>query len=121
MNFFNPEDFWLPPGNEFGRLSHSSLSIVQIANAKLEKEGRVVYAALSRTWFESKEQCQGHEVNKALLICVEPTEKCTHPKDSVKTEWNEFYKYALFECECGKSLQPTAFEEIPEPIKPSER
>lgn len=81
MNFFKPEDFEniiYPPGGTWGQLTEA---VIKRCNSKLENEGKVVYAEnIEPVWnprpFSGAQQ-------KALLINIEPIEKCKHPKSEV--------------------------------------
>ena len=107
MNFFKPEDF-----------KHSSNSplissdAADIANAKLEREGKVVYGYqhdYDEEWvFHSNESPEEH-THKALLINIEPIAKCEHPKEKVKLEGTP---PIAFYCECGVKVKPTSFAEV---------
>lgn len=103
MKFFITEDFDLV-------LSNRSLevldSVVKIANAKLERKGKIVYNYrnnLEYGWFDTSTSSS----HKALLINIETIEKCAHPPEKIQTvsivEW---------QCECGKYVRPIGFEEI---------
>lgn len=80
MKFFKPEDFERQCHPEMGNVLDTwQLALATtLANAKLERDAKVVYCALKDTWFSSKEQCQSHETHKALLINIEPIAPCTH-------------------------------------------
>ena len=95
----------------------------RMANLKLEREGKVVYSVASKnpimnSWFGTAEQPQSCTY-KALLINIEPTEKCSHPKDKVKYQpllapnlMGPFYRKAKWICECGAVVQPREFEVV---------
>lgn len=100
------------------------------ANAKLESEGHCVYGKGDYRLFSfcGDKNLQfkdgSYPTHKALLICVEPIEKCTHPKEKVQeiivTEGYEkkygnmipVYKDESYKCECGAKVKPSSFEEI---------
>lgn len=114
MSFFKPEDFI------YGFLETERChAIAEIANAKLEKEGTVVYTEYrnevvlneTKAWVTYKTTGGTH---KALLINIEPMSKCEHPKEKVKVI-KEGYVYAddtNFQCECGAVVRPSVFEEV---------
>lgn len=84
-------------------------------NEWLSKNGKPVYACLSRTWFETIDQCQGHASHKAWLICEKIIEKCSHPKEKVTNQGQYVDNKVIwhcFICECGAKVQPKEFEEI---------
>jgi len=94
------------------------------ANAKLEREGKVVYGGSHfisgdppkiRTWV--CEELKGKEPYRALLIAIEPIGQCKHPSEKVKANYatksmpNGWEKYVCnYECQCGKLVKPSAFE-----------
>ena len=58
--------------------------------------------------------------HKALLICIEPLEVCTHPKEKVKAIVVEFWQkepaYSTaeirgYQCDCGVKVVPNSFVE----------
>ena len=97
INFFKPEDFSLP--DPFGKYA------TEIANAKL-REGAKVFCN-GHTWTANKDKWSTHQ---ALLICIEPIEQCTHPKEKVEILF--LGKKHGYECQCGAEVRPTGFEEI---------
>lgn len=117
MKFFTPEDF--EPCSQ----TLTAAGMADRANTKIEKEGRVVYGDESYQTNLSNWDCQSDETttHKALLICVEPIEKCTHPNEKVNIKTGGLETPLIFKCECGAKVKATAFEEIPEPIKPIEK
>lgn len=110
MKFFKPEDFdgitheW--ENRKFIRVEYA----VDICNAKLEREGRVVYLTQTNQPTNNmlEKQYDWH-THKALLINIEPLEKCRHPKEKVtkRINWE-----GIYECECGQRLKPASFEEV---------
>lgn len=80
-------------------------------SAKLEREGKVVYSYdpedSSTSWYkyDSKPNEPRHQA-KALLINIEPIEKCKHDKD-LKYIGGEEWK-----CKCGAKVKPSLFEAI---------
>lgn len=104
MEFFKPEDF------EDGGLISASCAAGR-ANAKLEKEGRVVYGNFYKGKFTTgwcSAESDKWKIEKAILVNIEKiSEPCTHPKEKIK-----FLCQSFFQCECGKQMKPTAFEEI---------
>ncbi len=113
MKFFKPEDF-IEPGA--GQFLLTGEMLASLANAKLEREGRVVYSQddgqfATGKWME-KICSESRHSNKALLINIEPIEKCTHPAEKVHEVFggrtqDQFYG---FECECGIKVKAKVFE-----------
>lgn len=119
MKFFKPEDF---PCQGIG-FEYEQTRMAEAANDKLEREGKVVYIRKgngeydSLGWTEHQNVVDNH---KALLINIEPIERCKHPAEKVKL-YNEDGT-CIFEtfmgiltqakCECGAKVKPTQFEEI---------
>lgn len=117
MNFFKPKDFELVkiyPHEE------ALISIANLANAKLERKGKVVYASdLSVVeWYSETPEFK--PTHKALLINIEPIEKCKHPAEKVKSKSEAIYGAFIgqlikldswYECECGAKVKPKEFEE----------
>lgn len=104
MSFFKPEDFEGWP--------HEREQIANLANAKLEREARNVFLNLSRegilldiTGFNRK---QSH---KALLINIEPIDKCKHPQEKVEALTLNSQPY-VYRCKCGVLVEPESFKEI---------
>ena len=118
MNFFKPEDF------EYNSVNCGDRKIINIeyaandANAKLEREA-------IKAWIHKNESgeilnitsVEGYRTelyaHKALLINIEPIEKCKHPAEKVRWQpgllmtWNYY-------CECGATVRPKEFEVISE-------
>lgn len=99
----------------------------QIFDEWLAKEGKVVYGKWSirdmdgkflyEQWNTGISPDLGPTSHKAILINIEPIEKCNHPKE--KVHW-KFYKESYYEqrhtewhCECGARVQPESFIEVP--------
>lgn len=92
------------------------------ANAKLQSEGIIVYGwdttnpSVDRFYQDRKHPVLGAEPRiKALLINIEPIEKCKHPPDRViKENWlptiQHFHSYTC--TECGVKVKPKEFEEV---------
>jgi len=86
------------------------------ANAKLEREGKVVYSEKDENdvhWPFHQVDFQG-STHKALLINIEPIEKCMHTVASSKVGFGP-WKYchtdgALFCGKCGVNLKVKEFE-----------
>lgn len=111
MNFFKPEDFDDIPINE----TWDTSIVANRANAKLEREGTIVYGILSHTidasntkWDTNKIEVDTH---KALLLNVEPIEKCKHDKNKLAFGGVHNAEFT-FRCDCGAKVKPTAFEEV---------
>ena len=110
MKFFKPEDFQVALG-EYGM----GLQAANLANAKLEREGKVVYQYNKGPWSQtSLESFTGikEQDHRALLINIEPIEKCTHPKEKVNEIYDGGYPIGEFQCECGAKVKPKEFEEV---------
>jgi len=116
MKFFYPEDFD-DRGTAF-RLSPEECA--ERANAKLERDGKVVYGDFGRShtlvpsgqgWWTIDDKT-GRNTHKALLIAIEPIEKCSHrdavyvPPDSASVPSGWFCK------SCRAKVKPKEFEEI---------
>ena len=108
VKFFKPEDF-----------KYISKELCEdaanCANAKLEREGEVVYNfqdSLEYGWFKEHKFNNTH---KALVINIEPVVKCDHAKEKVKRTIDYSYNNTSYKeswhCECGVEVSPTAFEE----------
>lgn len=118
MKFFSAGDFY---GRE---QTLTPDRVANMVNAKLEREGIPVFIfRASDKTINSITSVAGYRPDlfqdKALMISIEPIEqleKCNHPNEKIK-----FLSQSFFQCECGKQMKPTAFEEIPERIKPIEK
>ncbi len=114
VGFFKPEDFMVDLLTYKEDISVSQI-IANIANAKLEREGKVVYKEKDpvNVWCEVTWPALNHAY-KALLINIEPIEKCTHPKEKVHRKWDLSSQMPIFwhECDCGAKVQPKEFEVV---------
>lgn len=116
MKFFKPEDFGNLYLDEVQRNAACSY-----ANTKLEIEGKVVFRGIKKGdwWAHDGDQHLGTRIfERALIICIEPIEKCKHPKEKIKNHpfisgENKLSEilYAYI-CECGAKVQPKEFEEV---------
>lgn len=101
MNFFKPEDFTPIPG-------HVS-DISAIANAKLEREGLVVYGNTKyKAWSSERESgVAPFDTHKALLINILPMEKCNHIDHLAYSKiTNDGPEYLLASCRgCGEKFK----------------
>lgn len=116
MKFFTTEDFhryWM------GKVSTcSSEQAAEAANAKLEREGKVVEVQLGFVGQVYNSNLFSSETKvKALLINIEPLETCKHPKEKIGVR--SLFKIGVadfkdgnYECECGAKVKPKEFEEI---------
>lgn len=91
------------------------LKITEIANAKLEREGKVIYGN-ELTWTLDLYQT---DKRKALLINIEPIEpieKCTHPLSKLgfirREEIGNYEESLALRCLCGAIVKPLSFEEV---------
>lgn len=106
MKFFKPDDF------DFDTLEQCA----NFANAKLEREGKTVYTDHITDPFWSDENDK-YETHKALLINIEPIEKCEHPKNKIirrRVDFSVINQVAtniIYECECGARVEPESFKE----------
>ncbi len=110
MKFFKPEDL-LKIGIHCCEACIND--IVNFANAKLNREGRVVYQHNKGPWSQTPVETFTHDKlidSKALLINIEPVETCTHSKEKV----GDTYQNGMpeFQYECGAKVIPKEFEEI---------
>lgn len=133
--FFNYTDF-IDQCNSADQADH----IANLANAKLEREAKIVYSYRpDLTWFTNQtipnkecmycgrtetECCRFYKIDpvdthKALLINIEVIKKCKH--ENVRgTRLGDFEKIAklskvmdFYECvDCGKEVKPKTFEEV---------
>jgi len=132
MKFFKPEDFVSEVGQSgdlctaIGWLPTDINRIVEDANEKLKREGKVVYGVTKNDkhdeatgfiprWAAADNFFSGgvETDSKALLIAIEPNIKCIHAKEDVT-----YYKsHGLisdlgFICKCGTRVEATQFKEI---------
>ena len=130
MKFFTEEDFpteVLRCGQWAQKLNPEIAA--RFANDKLEREGQIVYKHYNAKGDKDSFWCINNKLpglectGKALLISVEPIEKCSHPKEKVQiliTEgWQKqngeklpVFQSESYQCECGTKVQPSFFEEI---------
>lgn len=136
LEFFKPEDFEGPAAlNRW--VKHGSYEYTEIlkfvserANQKLESEGKVVTGFYDdpnsgkhpqyESWLFT-DKSKPRDSHKALLINIEPIEKCTHPAEKIRQmNWSEPVEGfnrgfrvtmdAIFQCECGAKVKPKSFE-----------
>lgn len=130
MNFFKPEDFKNPLLHKIINWSTAWQEIADIANAKIETEGMIVYGMGNNgdTWKANPLYIDGKkDLYRALLINIKLLEPCKHPKEKVTVMkggveggliWPPTSKkellaaYLYYQCECGVKVQPIEFKEI---------
>lgn len=123
MKFFKPEDFYK---DECIHCVEDGFRIAALANAQLEREGKVVYG--NELHWTLKQYSS--DTRKALLINIEPVEKCAHPESKISRasiDWEslriikdkeafvraiQYYCMNDFRCECGARVKPKEFEEV---------
>lgn len=118
MKFFKPEDcskylakifdtYCKPDGK-------GATQLASLLNEQLEREGKVVYGTqVGKHW---RTELALVDVNQALLIAIEPIEKCEHPEEKLTVMASRDYRIPVkhnlsFLCECGARVKPTKFEE----------
>lgn len=123
MKFFKPEDFDIEY-KEDTLISHKEWA-ANLANAKLEREGKVVYNHHGPStnfnehpvWI-SKGWQDGDSTHKALLICIEPIEQCKHPKEKVSLHCEKYLNglpmSSEYVCQCGATVVADTFKEVRE-------
>lgn len=122
MKFFKPEDFQFAANIDMfhGYEMKCAKLSAEAANVKLEREGKVVYSEHKgwSSWNPIQDYTLTH---KALLICIEPIEKCKHPVEKIKVKpytvrcetqdaQDKFGWLARYQCECGAKVKPKEFE-----------
>ena len=111
MNFFKPEDF-LDPKNSIVKICLDRFC--DKANSKLEREGKIVYRPedCKEVWIDNEKD---RPIHRALLICIEPIEKCTHPKEKISWKWENHGQHPsiiVHYCNyCGVKVEPLTFGE----------
>lgn len=116
MKFFEPEDFYTKGEDDTRR---TPLEACEIANAKLEQKGRIVIGSPETNWDEGGNKIETH---KALLINIEPIEKCKHPRSKVwltdeviRSDLYPNAKRTVWKCDCSAKVKVPdnmEFEEI---------
>ncbi len=125
MKFFKPEDFaWSTEMIDSVTWEDAAAA----ANAKLEREGKVVYGTHPNgsDWWNGPMPMQ-KDCYKAFLINIEPIAKCEHPSEKVRTYQKETHvvrkgyddsdvystdREIVNECECGAREKPKSFEVV---------
>lgn len=79
-------------------------------NDKLEREGIVVYGPNDREWYQNEKIPRPLRM-KALLINIEPVEKCEHRREHVGVEVNLNTRIKYYKCKCGVEVIPNSFKE----------
>lgn len=110
MKFFKPEDFQ----NFVDENSDYAEHCAEAANEKLENKAIKVKGFVNRPQFNYHEFSTGYTntTHKALLINIEPLEKCNHEVNKLSMVRLDGDKPRSFVCQCGKTVKPTGFEEI---------
>lgn len=125
IDFFKPDDFSKITNITNALMEHITL----ISNAKLEREGKIVYA--SRDFKEitlNKQDEKNHiaissnfknSAYQALLIDIKEIKKCDHPSESIvwsRGDINSTYPERIieFRCDCGAKVKPTQFKALDE-------
>lgn len=114
MKFFKPNDFYHEHWINLNSIKPiSPVDAAVYANEKIEREGKVLYGNADRpmiTWFECQEKKDSH---KALLINIEPLEKCTHPAKAIFIYRETPDSPIGWKCdECGARVEPSEFKEV---------
>lgn len=104
MKFFTTDDF---AENEWVAIPAGQAA--NIANAKLEREGKVVYGLVFPSEFLWAENNEPSDTHRALLVCIEEIEKpkCEHACEGSNVSNNRYFCY-----KCGKELKPTGWEVV---------
>lgn len=112
MKFFDMTDFsdlWITSGGM--SIYPTPMGVAEKANAKLEREGKIVWAydiSKGHLWWTDP-QDDGIKNYKALLIGIEKIEVCKHPAE--KVSWINFQgSHHGYGCECGAKVKPSSFE-----------
>jgi len=119
MKFFTPEDF------EFNYMGLKDWPIYakrisDCANAKLEREGKRIYKSSYDIWRTERigkdDFFRGPlSTHRAILINIEPIEKCTHPPEKVESTKYDPAEYTYtYNCSCGARVEPSGFSEVKE-------
>lgn len=113
MKFFKKEDFSYEGSWDVG-----VDEAADIANAKLEREGRVVTG-----WKDEGKYCF-HEsrfegdirTHTAILINIKEINTCKHPNDKIHETFASFIRpLRHYVCECGSTVEPASFKPIDTP------
>lgn len=125
MSFFEPEDFEeFTRAMAFSDIRVMGADIADAANAKINHYGKVIHGRYDgENFYYPHAKPSIVDTHKALLIAIEPIEKCKHPEEKIRIQIREGYnlttgsKLPLFIdecylCECGATVKPTQFEEI---------
>lgn len=103
--FFKPEEF--ATCADHPEISEKNCDY---ANAKLEREGKIVFAPTTGSAWLSHGQYNQVKY-KALLINIEPIEKCKHSSDKIRHS-QKHLSTPVYTCECGAKVTPKEFEEV---------
>lgn len=113
MKFFKPSDF---DGQITATEKNSLVNIADAANAKLEREGKVVKGSFDGSYVDGFNDWPYPDVSncKALLINIEPLVKCEHPRERIRfiipKDYSSKDGYSYYSCECGARVKPKSFE-----------
>lgn len=120
MSIFKPEDFYTTYA-ETPLTREEQCFVANLANAKLEREGKVVYGKYKNDshWEIIFSDCVAtSDTHKALIINIEKIEKCKHPAEYLFLEafvvdGIRVPRLGVYTCEkCGAKVKPTVFEEV---------
>lgn len=128
---FKPEDFDNIAFPQPYNWEIAAARAQQIFDTWLKKNGKVVYGRHSYLiWGESENQFeigvkgQDKADQKAILINIEPLERCSHPKEKIKHVTKKMQSgegtltsgymidLTAYVCECGARVEPKEFEAI---------
>ncbi len=116
MNFFKDSDF---EGHYLDQCKTFAQWAAYFANNKLEQMGEEVFGIEGEVWgemhngqgFTAMEFNKRPATHSALLINIEPIEKCTHPVENVC--WSGDHTGQTYLCSnCGAKLKPKTFEVV---------
>lgn len=104
MKFFKPEDF----GGD-SEFTGQGKYWADLANAKLEREGKVLYEENNYWYWFSVPK---NPTRKALLINIEEISRCDHSKEKVGYTVGPQLGPAVYTCMCGAKVEPLTFREV---------
>lgn len=111
---FKPDSFLLPNHNRDIAEMYSMIS-QRIFDEWIKENGKVVFSRADKGEWKSAwpTDMNGYSgmTFKAILINIEPLEKCTHPKEKIETYTvgTMGEPHVRYKCYCGASVTPKEF------------
>lgn len=105
-----PQDFGCPAERDIEIWNVSVSHVLLCIEKKLMREAKVVYCGVEGWTTDPSHPMKF--THQALLIGIEPIEKCDHPAEKVRRIDHKEYGNAEYICDCSVKVKPNSFMEI---------